>query len=182
MLLMACSAAAYETFLSLTINSLTCDGCTGTLTGITGASGWIGVSSSSDCSSPQGKVEGLNTITRGQKYTTSSVDLAEGQKYYACYHLESTDVGACVTEFTGSGTVATQGGGNFAPSAGTKCVSYSCLDIVPGGGTAQACGYRLIGAKCYNSQYAVVWTLMYGATSNTKCSDFKNNFAFGFTA
>jgi len=147
-LLLAVSASAYSTIISIGVLDMSCSSCASptALTGMTGTGGIAAVATSAaNCNSGSGLL-GSNsigvTISEGTTYSTGTASLTSGTTYYACLRLTELSMANAATPYlsgcTNYGSTTTK----FTLS-GTTCngLSNACIPNPTCGATAETISF-----------------------------------------
>ena len=127
LLLLVGMVGAYNTIVTIKVNSITCDSCAfGELTGITGTAGKACVATSSFCDCTTLGAENTaigGTIKEGGQYTTLNANLVQGTAYYACLKLTESAAGATAGALNGCGSA--QANSRYFGLVGATCNGWN---------------------------------------------------------
>ena len=136
-LLLSSTALAYNTVISIGVNKMaciTCDSCGAggtSLTSLTGTGGVACVSTSGGCSCISGSDNLIGTvISEGSTYSTSTVNLAKGTKYFACLKMTES-AGTAITDLISSCSGAATSANYFTLGGSCTCGGYSRAYLAP---------------------------------------------------
>jgi hypothetical protein len=136
-ILLSSTAMAYSTVISIGVKEMACASCDScgaggiSLTSLTGTGGIACVSTSGGCACISGTSNSIGTsISEGSTYSTGTVNLTKGTKYFACLKLTESTSGSAtdlISSCSGSPTSANY----FSFGGSCTCGGYARGYVTP---------------------------------------------------